>query len=119
MAGYPESELTLYADVQINGNNNGSVGPSQQHERWLVTHISTSSNSSAAKTPTVIHYRNYVHPSMMLEGTYSGNLDNDTTANFAIGPGEKIVTSVTGGDTTATTWVRFEGKRWIPYRGYQ
>lgn len=118
MADWPEAELFLSASVQIFGNGQGSVGPSQYQEKWLITHIGTSSNSSQINTPTVTHYRNYVHPSQVLEGTYSGNLDNDTTANYVINSGDKIVTTVVGADPGATTWVRFEGKRLIPYRGY-
>jgi len=119
MVAYPEAELFLTAPVQITGNGTASTGPALQHERWEITHIGTSSNSSTTSAPVVVHYRNFVHPSMLLEGTYSGNLDNDTSANFKINSGDKIVTVVSGADPGATTWVRFEGKRFLPYKGYQ
>lgn len=118
MAAYPEAELQLYEQLQIIGNGQGRNSPALQHERWLITHISTSSTSDPSSPPTVIHYRNFVHPSMQLEGTYSGNLDNDTTANFPINPGECIITVVTGATPGSITWVRYEGTRWIPYQGY-
>jgi len=102
-------DTAVVVTLDSNGSGTVTAGPGAARERWSISNISV--NSDSALVPQVLIYRNSAIKSNFVTGSFSGQLDVDSSSNIQLRPGEKVVAVWSGGTPGATATVRFEGEK--------
>lgn len=115
---YTELALSEEYSVTLDASGEGwirSVGPSQYGEEWLIESTQTRVEGSTEESRLFI-YRNGT--TQLVEGTYSGNLDNSNTA-IKLRSGETLWFKYERGSPGARGYISLTGTRRIAgRRGY-
>lgn len=120
MARGPRTSLQLSEERSVTLDSNGegwirAVGPQQYGEEWHITNIQTRCVNSVDESRLFI-FRNGT--SQMVEGTYSGNLDNSNTT-LELRAGETLWFKYERGTEGAFGTVTISGDRFLAgRRGY-
>jgi hypothetical protein len=104
---YPlHSSASATANAQ--GIATATIGPGRATERWYITRLTVSSNSTVL-VPTARVYRAVVSTSTLIDGTHTGTLDHSDT-NLKLQPGENILAQWTGADVNSVCTFVVEGE---------
>ena len=104
-------DVTGSAILDSNGNGTSTVSVGGAREIWTITFISV--NAGSTKSPTVQFYRNAPVPGNFISGTFSGNLDVDSSPNVVLRQGELIYAVWSNGDPGAVVYFRIEGTKTV------
>lgn len=85
------------------------VQPLRAFERWDITRMAVSSTSTVL-VPTCRIYRGAENPSMLVDGTFTGNLDQSDT-QLSLENGEVLLCVWTGADVGARCIFTVQGKK--------
>lgn len=100
--------------LDINGNGQFTLAPGGARERWLVTLINTTCTQPlSVKVPKLVVYRSSAVPSNQIGGTFTANLDTNSTDSFLLNMNEGMVFVYSGGDFGAVATIRIEGTRYV------
>ena len=99
----------------LDGAGNGSfqIVPGGARERWMVTLINTFVQELTIDVPTLRVYRGSPMPAYQLGGTFTGNLDTNSTDTFLLNMNEGMWFVYTGGPPGALATIRIEGTRYV------
>lgn len=97
--------------LDINGGGTSWVGPANARETWHIASIAVTSTST--DIPTVRFYRNSTVPGNFVTGTFTGNLDVDSSPNLILRSGELLYAVWENGTAGATGTFRLEGTKVI------
>lgn len=95
------------------GNGTFSLVPGGARERWLVTLINTFVQQTSLNVPLLRVYRGSAMPINQLGGTYTGNLDSNSTDQWLLNMNEGLVFQYTGGSLGDIATARIEGTRYV------
>ena len=99
--------------LDANGNGTFSLIPGGARERWLVTLINTFVQQTTLAVPVLRVYRGSAMPINQLGGTYTGNLDSNSTDQWMLNMNEGLVFQYTGGAVGDVATARIEGARYV------
>lgn len=119
-----EYQLNDERSVILDANGEGwirSVGPTQYGEEWIIDNTQTRVDVDPVTTPIQSQTRLKIFrngQSQLVEGTYSGNLDNSNTV-FKLRSGETLWYKYENGDAGADARISLSGTRRVKgNRGY-
>ena len=108
-------DLNETGSVTLDANGNGTfqLVPGGARERWLVTLINTVVQQTTIAVPTLRVYRGSAQPINLLGGTFTGNLDSNSTDQWLLNMNEGLVFQYTGGSLGDVATARIEGTRYV------
>lgn len=95
--------------ADANGRAIARVQPLRAFERWDVTRMAVSSTSSTL-VPTARIYRGSENPTMLVDGTYTGTLDQSDT-QLALENGEALLCVWSGADVGSSCTFTVQGSK--------
>lgn len=108
--------LNETGSVQLDALGNGTIrlSPGGARERWLVTLINTTCTQPlTVAIPQMIVYRSSPVASNQIGGTFTANLDTDSSDQFLLNMNEDMYFVYSGGDIGAIATIRIEGTRYV------
>jgi hypothetical protein len=105
--------LSEYAQVVLDANGNGAVqiGPDKSNESWQIQVCTVSVSSNASEPQFRVYFGSSTAITSLIQGTYAGSFDTDTTFNYTLNNSGKLTCVWTGGDPGATATVTFHGQQ--------
>lgn len=107
--------LNEQQSVTLNAAGTGTISliPGGARERWLVTLINTSAVLTTLTVPILRVYRGNAMPANQLGGTYTGNLDTNSTDQWLLNMNEGLVFQYTNGAVGDVATIRIEGTKYV------
>lgn len=109
-------DMTANVTLDATGAATTQLSPGGAREKWTVNFVAvntTAASPNSTNVPTMIMYRSAAVPGNQLGGTFSANMDTDSTDTYALNMNEPIVFVWTGGDPGALGKVHIEGIRHV------
>jgi hypothetical protein len=109
-------DLTANVTLDATGGATTQLSPGGAREKWTVNFVAVNTTSpipNSTNVPTMIMYRSAAVAGNQLGGTFSANMDTDSTDVYALNMNEPIVFVWTGGDPGAVGKVHIEGIRYV------
>jgi hypothetical protein len=109
-------DLTANVTLDATGAATTQLSPAGAREKWSVNFVAVNTVSpipNSIKVPTMIMYRSAAVPGNQLGGTFSANMDTDSTDTYNLNMNEPIVFQWTNGDPGSAGKVHIEGIRYV------
>lgn len=111
-------KLDQLATVILNaaGAASTQLSPGGAREKWTINFVAVNTTTTilnSTNVPTMIMYRSAAVPGNQLGGTFSANMDTDSSDVYALNMNEPIVFVWSGGDPGAIGTVHIEGTRYV------
>lgn len=100
---------TKTATVLADGTATVQLQPLRAFENWFISRMTISSTSTAL-VPTLKVYRGSVNPSQLIDGTYTGTLNQSDTA-IDLPNGQAIIAQWTGATPGTTCTFTVQGRK--------
>jgi hypothetical protein len=109
-------DQTGIVTLDATGAGTTQLSPGGAREKWTVNFVAVNTTvvtPNSTNVPTMIMYRSAAVAGNQLGGTFSANMDTDSTDTYALNMNEPIVFVWSGGDPGAVGKVHIEGIRHV------
>lgn len=109
-------DQTATVTLSATGAASTQLSPPGAREKWTVNFVAVNTTTTilnSTNVPTMIMYRSAAVPGNQLGGTFSANMDTDSSDVYVLNMNEPIVFVWSGGDPGAVGQVHIEGIRYV------